>query len=108
MTDVYNKLIRDNIPEIIRKQGDIPNTQILDDKAYYKALNEKLTEEVNEYLVDYNITELADIAEVIIALIKHNGVSMEEFEQIRRDKHNKNGGFDKKLFLVSVERKKDK
>ena len=46
----YNKLVRDKIPTIMLKDGQLPTTRILDDEEYIKELNKKLTEEVNEYL----------------------------------------------------------
>ena len=47
---VYNKLVRDKIPDIILKDNELPVTRILDDEEFIKELNKKLQEEVNEYL----------------------------------------------------------
>ena len=102
MVDKYNKLIRDKIPEIIKKQGNLPKVKILDDENYFNALNQKLTEEVNEYLENYNIDELADVLEVIYAIVKYNKLSINDLEQIRIEKHNERGGFDNKIFLIGV------
>lgn len=104
MTEVYNKLVRDGIPDIIAQQGDTPKVVALDDAAFYAALNEKLKEEVAEYFADYSIDELADIAEVILAIAKHQGVSESDFNQLRVKKHSERGGFDKKLMLLAVAR----
>lgn len=57
----YNKLVRDNIPEIMIKNGAKPVTRILSDNEYLEELNKKLLEEVNEYLSSGDILELADI-----------------------------------------------
>ena len=54
---IYNKLVRDRIPEIILKDNELPTTRILDDEEYIKELNRKLQEEVNEYLENDNIEE---------------------------------------------------
>ena len=54
---VYNKLVRDKIPEIILKDNELPSTRILSDEEYIKELNRKLQEEVNEYLEAENIEE---------------------------------------------------
>ena len=102
MVDKYNKLVRDKIPEIIKQQGNIPTVKILDDENYFNALNQKLTEEVAEYLDSFTIDELADIVEVIYAIVKHKGLSLKDFEAIRLSKHDERGGFDDKLFLVEV------
>ena len=68
---VYNKLVRDKIPEIISADnGSICKTRIMDDKEYLKALDAKLQEELCEYLESGSIEELADLEEVIRAVLK--------------------------------------
>lgn len=105
MKDTYNKLVRDKIPEIIRQNGDTPIIELLDDENYFSSLNQKLSEEVAEYMEDYSIEELADIVEVILSIVKYKGVSAEVFEQIRLEKRDKCGGFDSRIALIEVERK---
>ncbi len=39
---IFNKLVRDRIPEIIRKNGEIPIIRILDNQEYEKELNKNL------------------------------------------------------------------
>ena len=46
----YNKLIRDKIPEIIKKNGANPKISILDDRQFNPALKEKLVEGAKELL----------------------------------------------------------
>lgn len=99
---VYNKLIRDKIPEIINAQGKKCETRILDNEEYLNELNKKLKEELNEYYESGEIEELADITEIIYAISQHKGASIEEFEKMRQDKRDKRGGFEKRLFLLSV------
>ena len=105
MTDKYNKLVRDRIPEIIMQQGDVPAIEILGDADYCASLNKKLQEELDEYLQDYSVEELADIVEVIYAIVRYNGISINDFEQIRLDKNAKRGSFDKRIALIEVARK---
>ena len=105
MVEKYDKLVRDKIPEIIKSQGDCPKIEILDDKDYFNALNQKLTEEVAEYLEKYSIEELADILEVIYAIAGHKGLTLDELEHIRLKKHKERGGFDNKISLAEVKRK---
>lgn len=100
---VYNKLVRDNIPAIIEKNGGQPKTRLLDNEEYYKELNIKLKEETTEYLESYNIEELADIEEVIRAILDFKGTSYEEFESLRLKKQEKRGAFRNRVFLGSVE-----
>ncbi len=99
MEKVYNKLVRDKIPEIIRKDNCTPITKVLNNEEYMDELNKKLKEETNEYLVDNNVEELADIVEVIYAILDSKDVSIEEFETIRKAKIEKRGAFKNKIFL---------
>lgn len=100
---VYNKLVRDKIPEIIEADNCVCSTRIMDDEEYLQALNTKLQEELKEYLESGDVEELADLEEVLRAVLKAKKVSYEEFEKIRTTKANKRGAFDKRIFLESVD-----
>ena len=95
----FNKLVRDKIPEKIEKNGEVAITRILDDNEYIEHLNIKLKEEVNEYLADNNVEEIADIMEVLLAILKYKKIDYSEFENVRKEKVEKRGAFDKKIFL---------
>lgn len=100
----YNKLVRDKIPEIIKNNGaNAVNTKILNDEEYLKALNTKLVEELNEYLSSGEIEELADLEEVLRAILDAKNTSYSDFEEIRINKANKRGAFKNKIFLESVD-----
>ncbi len=100
----YNKLVRDKIPEIIKNNGaKAVNTRILNDKEYLESLNTKLVEELNEYLSSGEIEELADLEEVLRAILDAKNTSYADFEQIRQNKVNKRGAFKDKIFLESVD-----
>ena len=60
-TKMYNKLVRDRIPEIISARGAVCETEILSDAAYLSMLDAKLEEELAEYKKDQNLEELADL-----------------------------------------------
>ena len=100
---IYNKLVRDNIPEIMIKNGAKPITRILSQEECLIELNKKISEEVNEYLESGNIEEIADIEEVILAILNAKGVKKEELETIRKEKVKKRGAFNKRIFLESEE-----
>ncbi|MFP4514738.1 MAG: phosphoribosyl-ATP pyrophosphohydrolase [Parcubacteria group bacterium] len=96
----YDKLVRDKIPQIIKDKGSIPLTHIADDSEYWVKLKAKLQEEVNEVLEDSNIDEeLADVLEVIHAMLAFRGIKFEELEQIMLKKREKRGGFKNKIIL---------
>ena len=99
----FNKLVRDKIPSIIEAEGRKVNIKQLNNDEFKNELNKKLLEEVNEYLEDNNVEELADIVEVIYGLIKSMCLSMEEFEKIRKETVENRGAFDTKTFLISSE-----
>ena len=65
MKTEYHKLVRDRIPEMIKKQGETPVLRILEEEEYLEALDRKLEEEIREYQEDKSLEELADVLEVI-------------------------------------------
>ena len=99
---IHNKLVRDKIPEIIENSGKCAVIRTLSRDEYLEMLDRKLTEELNEYLSDKSMEEIADLLEVIHAVVKARGSSMEEVEKIRLQKKEKRGGFEKKIFLECV------
>ena len=99
---MYNKLVRDKIPEIIEKSGNKCEIENLSDEEYLKMLDAKLDEELAEYRKDQNIEELADLLEVIYAAAKARGFSIDKLEEIRKQKAEKSGGFENKLLLMKT------
>ncbi len=98
----YNKLVRDRIPEIIDESGKTCKTKILNDEEYLRMIDAKLDEELAEYHKDQNIEELADLMEVIYAAAAARGYTVEQLEQVRTEKAEKRGGFQKKILLAEV------
>ena len=99
---IYNKLVRDKIPEIIEASGKTCETEILSDEWYFQMFDKKLDEELVEYHQEQNIEELADLLEVLYATAKARGYSVEELDHVRVEKQEARGGFDKKILLKSV------
>lgn len=102
MKKVYEKLVRDNIPDIIKKSGKDCVIEIMDDVEYVKELNKKLAEEVDEYLSSGSIEEIADIMEVMYSILEVKNISFEEVEKLRMEKREKRGGFNNRIKLVKV------
>lgn len=100
----FNKLVRDRIPQIIRDGGNTCETEILTDDAYLACLEEKLSEELAEYRQSGKLEELADLLEVMLALIAAKGSTWEEVTAIRMEKLEKRGGFQERILLKSVTR----
>lgn len=99
----YGKLVRDNIPAIIEDSGQQAVTRVLGHAEYDVALDDKLLEEVNEYLESGELEELADIQEVVLAIAKLKGLSAADLEVIRRQKADQRGGFEGRIFLDRTE-----
>ncbi len=92
------KLVRDRIPEIIKESGRDPLTGILSEEEYIKELDKKLLEEVNEYLADKSIEEIADVIEVLLAICKARGYDKEKVETLRLQKKEERGAFENRIF----------
>lgn len=107
MEKVYNKLVRDRIPEIIVGNGGEPFTRILDDVEYKSELEKKLNEEYQEVLgateSNDRIEELADMVEIIDALAALEGKTLDDVIEVQKQKRLKRGGFQKKIYLEKVE-----
>jgi predicted house-cleaning noncanonical NTP pyrophosphatase (MazG superfamily) len=102
---MYKKLVRDNIPDIIRENNEEPIIRTLSDLEYQKELEKKLLEECNEVLLskgDERIEELADLLEVMISLAEVENNTFDDIEKARILKKDKRGGFSKKIYLEDV------
>lgn len=104
MKYVYNKLVRDRIPENINSmEGRKCNFKILNNDEYLKELDKKLFEEAHEFIEEHSIEELADLMEVIFAIMKDRNISIEDIENARKIRNNKKGSFNDKIYLIDVE-----
>ena len=99
----FNKLVRDKIPDMIRAHNETPFTRVLETEEYKKCLDKKLDEEIAEFREDHNLEELADILEVIYALCKAEGHTIEELHALQKKKNEERGGFDDRIFLIGKE-----
>ena len=101
-TKIYNKLVRDRIPEIIETDGNICVTEVLPDDRYLQMLDVKLDEELAEYEESKSLEELADLLEVMRAVVKARDWTWGQLEQVRQEKAAKRGGFEQKILLKEV------
>lgn len=99
----YNKAVRDRIPEIIKSSGKECSVKKVSDKEFLPYMENKLLEEVNEYLESREIEELADILEVICRITELKGVSIDEVEKIQSAKSFERGSFSKNYILISAD-----
>ena len=102
MRKQYHKLVRDRIPEIIENSGKTCRTQVLDDKTYLQLLDEKLGEELAEYQESKSLEELADLLEVMEAVVAAWGYTWEQLQAVKAEKKAARGGFVEKILLLEV------
>jgi predicted house-cleaning noncanonical NTP pyrophosphatase (MazG superfamily) len=99
---IYNKLVRDKIPQIIETSGSKCEIRIADKDEHYNLLEAKLKEEVEEFLEDKNIEELADVMEVLFGLADNLGYSEEDLVRKLEEKREERGGFKDGIVLQRV------
>lgn len=102
----YNKLVRDRIPEIIQASGKRCAVETMTATEYHQALLEKLVEEAQEACQappDELVTELADLHEVLAALMAAWQIDPEQVQQVQRQRRAERGGFDQRLRLLWTE-----
>ena len=96
---IYDKLVRDNIPQIIENSGNKCEVEIVSDEIALDYLYKKLQEEVDELLEDKNLEEIADVVEVLFAIGRKYGYSEEDILNKRCEKREKSGGFEDNIVL---------
>lgn len=99
----YNKLVRDQIPDIIASEGRQFAVEVMGDGEYQQALRMKLVEEAEEVAEaadDNLISELADLYEVIDAILSANQLDETEIFRVQQERNSKRGGFQKRLKLL--------
>ncbi|MGH4120904.1 phosphoribosyl-ATP pyrophosphohydrolase [Clostridium sp.] len=99
---IYNKLVRDKIPEIIKSTGKSFDIHSAKKEELQPLLETKLNEEVSEYLEDKNLEELADVMEVLFGLAGALGYSEQDLINKRNEKKEARGGFEKCIVLEKV------
>lgn len=102
-----NKLIRDNLPTLLKAKGIEVYTEPLTEEESLEALKLKLLEEAQEVITASSLKEieeeLADVIEVLQALLKAYGLSAESLEKTRQEKHRQKGGFEQKVFCTFID-----
>ena len=103
---IYNKLVRDLIPQIIEADGKTCVTHLLDESQYIAEVNKKMHEELAEYeeatTAEDAVEELSDLLELIHAAATYHGVTVDELEAVRAEKAKARGGFNDRIYLVEV------
>jgi len=99
---LYDKLIRDKIPEIIENAGKAYEIHQADEQEYIEKLLLKVEEELAEFKEEPSIAEMADLFEVMSAIIDYYDFDREEIKEYQENKRKDRGGFKKQLILDKV------
>ena len=99
----YHKLVRDRIPEMIEADGKTCVWETLSDEDYLRLLDEKLNEELAEYQQNKSLEELADLLEVLGAVVTARGYTWNQLTALRKEKRDQRGGFEKRILLKEVQ-----
>jgi predicted house-cleaning noncanonical NTP pyrophosphatase (MazG superfamily) len=101
------KLIRDRIPEILGPKNIFVKERIMPNDEYIYQLKLKLLEEAQEVLdstnLDELIEEMADVFEVLHAIINANSIDSGQIEKKREEKGRKSGVFNRKIYCEYIE-----
>jgi predicted house-cleaning noncanonical NTP pyrophosphatase (MazG superfamily) len=101
-----SKLVRDGIPGIIRQDGREPEVRRIAGDQLKAALREKLVEEALELRDSDNLyEELADVLEVVDAIVEAYGLDRGKLEVAKKEKHSRAGGFSEGYYLLDDKRK---
>lgn len=103
---IYNALVRDNFPDIIKKLGGIPHYRKMNDVEFRNALKVRLVEEARQALNapdrESLIEEIADVWEILNYLYDILGVDDDLIAKTAAKKRSSQGGFDKHILLESI------
>lgn len=107
----FDKIVRDNVPEIIEQHGRKYVTRQVNDLEAISYLIKKLHEEADEVQKTFDanagekplIEELGDVLGCVRAIAAKKSISMDWIDWYRSGKAIKNGTFDLNIILVSME-----
>jgi len=94
------KLVRDRIPEIIRSRDAQLTVRIALEDELDLLMRTKIVEEAEELLSSGETEEIVDLLEVIDALIQLRGLGHAKLDQLRAEKNQTRGGFERGYVLL--------
>ena len=102
ITKTYDKLVRDKIPQRLKKKGLVAVTRIAEENEYWQKLKAKLVEEVREFLKEEKKEEIVDLLEVIEAICVYKKFDKRELAGRKSEKARQRGKFRKRIILEKI------
>ena len=87
------KLVRDRIIEIIKAQGKDPNFYIAKEGELQQRICAKMNEEIQEFLEDPCLEEMADVYEVFMSIMRIYKFKYDDVVAAAIEKRTRRGGF---------------
>jgi len=84
---------------ILKKRGEIAISRVAADEEYWIKLKEKLAEEVDEFSRDEDEEEIADVLEVLDAIITYKKFDPDNIQRIKIKKAEEKGIFKQRIIL---------
>lgn len=105
----FEKLVRDKIKDRIEEGGGKVKSRLLSKKEYVLELKRKLLEEAKEFVEseEGSAEELADVQEIVDCLLRELGIGREELEKKKKQKIEKRGGFNRRIYIKEVKVKEN-
>ena len=99
----YNKLVRDKVPDVLKRKGKKYEAHVANDEEYWQTLKQKLLEETEEFLESEGEEEIADILDVLDEIFEFMGLKRKYIEFVRKQKAKEKGKFKKRIILEKAE-----
>ena len=99
---VYNKLVRDRIPDVLNKANKKYTYHIATDEEFLIRLKDKIIEELEELYENPSVEEMADVFEVLYTLGKELKLDIAAVNTTMFKKGLAKGRFKEKIILEKV------
>lgn len=95
----HYKLVRDRIPDILKEKGIKYYSHIANKEEFEEKLYKKLREELDEFMDEPSVEELADMLEVIDAIRTFHNINLDELKTVKSRKKRERGSFIDRIVL---------
>lgn len=98
----FNKIVRDKVPEIIQASKKTCDVSYVSDKEAVEFLTKRIIQEAKDFQDGYKKEELANLYEVLDAIMNKKGWRKSEIDRLRNEKNKNKGSFKNNIILKTV------